>query len=232
MPVTLAESGIYASLAFMIAIAAMIVGSVRLQGSSIAIDPLFAAAASCGFFVLIAFIASPMVTEQPLAGILILDNALFGYLLPAAFAFAAAAWTRSYLAQPLMERIYGVTAILGGLAYVLVEVRRGFAGPDLFSSDVDASELYAYSAAILLYGIALLALGFRLRSRDLRLAALGIVTIAICKVFLVDMSGLEGLLRALSFIGLGASLVAIGLAYQHILRRGATAAPAEIASAG
>jgi uncharacterized membrane protein len=34
------------------------------------------------------------------------------------------------------------------------------------------------------------------------------------------MSGLEGLLRALSFIGLGGSLVAIGLAYQRVLRRG------------
>jgi uncharacterized membrane protein len=46
--------------------------------------------------------------------------------------------------------------------------------------------------------------------------SLGIVTIAICKAFLGHMSGLEGLLRALSFI---ASLVTIGLAYQRLLRR-------------
>lgn len=224
VPITLAESGIYASLAFILAIAVMIAGSVRWQGRSVPVDPLVATLAACGFFAIVAFIASPAMTNQPLAGVLILDNALLGYLLPAALAFAAATWARAHLRRPLIARAYGITAILGALAYVVTEIRRAFVGPDLFSADVGASELYAYSAGILLYGVALLALGFRVRSRDLRLASLGIVTIAICKAFLVDMSGLEGLLRALSFIGLGGSLVAIGLAYQSLLRRGSEAA--------
>ncbi|CAD5260862.1 conserved membrane hypothetical protein [Bosea sp. 62] len=224
VPITLAESGIYAALGFMLAIAMMIAGSVRWLGRSVPVDPLAATLAACGFFAGVAFIACPVVTDQPLAGVLILDNALVGYLLPAAFAFAASAWARAHLGRPLIARAYGVAAILGALAYVVTEVRRTFVGPDLFSADVGAGELYAYSAAILLYGVALLALGFRAGSRDLRLASLGIVTIAICKAFLVDMSGLEGLLRALSFIGLGASLVAIGLAYQRLLRRGTSAA--------
>jgi len=227
VPITLAESGIYASFAFTLAIGVMIAGAVRWQGRSVQIDPLVATLASCGFFAVAAFIASPAMTDQPLAGIPILDNALLGYLLPAALAFAAAAWSQAYLRRPLIVRIYGIAAILGALAYVVTEVRRAFVGADLFGTDVSAGELYAYSAAILFYGVALLALGFRVRSRDLRLASLGIVTIAICKAFLVDMSGLEGLLRALSFIGLGGSLVAIGLAYQRVLRRGTeTATPA------
>lgn len=227
VPITLAESGIYASLAFMLAVTLMIAGSIRWQGRDVPVAPLVTTLAACGFFAGVAFIASPVMTDQPLAGVLILDNALLGYLLPAALAFAAAAWSRAHLRQPLIARIYGIAAILGALAYVVTEVRRAFVGADLFSADISAGELYAYSAAILLYGVALLALGFRVRSRDLRLASLGIVTIAICKAFLVDMSGLEGLLRALSFIGLGGSLVAIGLAYQRVLRRGTeTAKPA------
>lgn len=164
-------------------------------------------------------IASPALTDEPLAGVLILDNALVGYLVPPALAFAAAASARAHLHRLLIARVYGVGAILGALAYVVTEVRRSFVGPDLFGADVGSGELYAYSAAILFYGVALLALGFRARSRDLRLASLGIVTIAICKASLIDMSGLEGLLRALSFIGLGGSLIAIGLAYQRVLRR-------------
>lgn len=224
VPITLAESGIYASLAFILAIAVMIAGSVRWRGRDVPLDPLVAALAACGFFLAVAVIASPALTDQPLAGILILDNALLGYLLPAALALAAAAWARAHLARSLIARIYGMAAILGALAYVVTEVRRAFVGADLFSTDVSAGELYAYSAALLLYGVALLALGFRVGSRDLRLASLGIVTLAICKAFLVDMSGLEGLLRALSFIGLGGSLVAIGLAYQRVLRRGTEAA--------
>jgi uncharacterized membrane protein len=220
VPITLAESGIYAALIIMLAIVVMIAGSVRWLGRSVPVDPLMATLAACGVFAGLAVITSPALTDQPLAGVLILDNALVGYLLPATLSFAAAAWARAHLRRPLIARVYGVAAILGALAYVVTEVRRAFVGPDLFGADVGSGELYAYSAAILLYGVALLALGFRARSRDLRLASLGIVTTAICKAFLIDMSGLEGLLQALSFIGLGGSLVAIGLAYQRVLRRG------------
>jgi uncharacterized membrane protein len=44
-----------------------------------------------------------------------------------------------------------------------------------------------------------------------------LVLIAVVKAFLIDMSNLEGILRALSFIGLGAVLIGIGLFYQRIL---------------
>ncbi|HEV7258042.1 MAG TPA: DUF2339 domain-containing protein [Bosea sp. (in: a-proteobacteria)] len=219
VPITLAESGVYASLGFLAAIALMIAGSISLSDRDITIDPLSAAVASCALFAVLALVASPFATNQPLSGILLLDNALVGYLAPSALAFAAAAWAREYLSRPIVERVFGATAITGALTYVLVEVRRAFVGPELLGHGVGSTELYAYSAAILLYGVALLTAGFRLNSKDLRLASLGIVTIAVSKAFLVDMSGLEGLLRALSFIGLGSSLVAIGVAYQRLLRR-------------
>ena len=48
---------------------------------------------------------------------------------------------------------------------------------------------------------------------------LGIVAAVVAKVFLIDTAGLTGALRARSFIGLGGVLVAIGLAYQTVLRR-------------
>lgn len=224
-PVTLAEAGCYAAVGFLAAIAVMVAGSVGLAGRRLHVAPEWVALASGALFALLpGLIANPLVTEVPLAGRFVLDNAAVGYLLPALLAFAAARWAREYLAGALARRIFGASAIIGGLAYLLIEVRRGFVGPDLLVEAGSASELYAYSAALLLYGVALLALGFRLQSKDLRLASLGVVTIAICKAFLVDMSGLEGLLRALSFIGLGASLVAIGQAYQRLLRREASQA--------
>jgi len=43
------------------------------------------------------------------------------------------------------------------------------------------------------------------------------VFISVGKAFLIDMSHLEGVLRALSFIGLGVVLIGIGLFYQRIL---------------
>ncbi|WP_292544933.1 DUF2339 domain-containing protein, partial [Mesorhizobium sp.] len=49
--------------------------------------------------------------------------------------------------------------------------------------------------------------------------------VAVMKVFLFDMSELEGVLRALSFIGLGAVLIGIGLFYQRLLTRAARDKP-------
>jgi uncharacterized membrane protein len=45
------------------------------------------------------------------------------------------------------------------------------------------------------------------------LAGVGLV---VAKVFLSDMAELEGVLRALSFIGLGGALVGIGYAYRRL----------------
>jgi uncharacterized membrane protein len=45
------------------------------------------------------------------------------------------------------------------------------------------------------------------------LAGIGLV---IAKVFLSDMAELEGVLRALSFLGLGGVLIAIGYAYRRL----------------
>jgi uncharacterized membrane protein len=78
-------------------------------------------------------------------------------------------------------------------------------------------ETYSYSVVWLLLGVLLLVIGSRFDSKSIRLASAGLVLIAVVKVFLIDMSNLEGFLRALSFIGLGAVLIGIGLFYQKIL---------------
>ena len=70
-------------------------------------------------------------------------------------------------------------------------------------------------------GVALLVAGVTLRSQVLRIASAALISIAVAKVFLFDMSELEGVLRALSFIGLGAVLIGIGLFYQRLLTRAA-----------
>ena len=51
------------------------------------------------------------------------------------------------------------------------------------------------------------------------LASAAVIALTILKAFLVDMSTLTGVYRALSFIGLGLVLVAIGWFYQRVLFR-------------
>jgi uncharacterized membrane protein len=79
------------------------------------------------------------------------------------------------------------------------------------------AEQYTYSAVWLVFGVALLAAGIFLRSLPLRAASAAVVVLTVLKVFLVDMSDLTGIYRALSFLGLGAVLIGIGWFYQRLL---------------
>jgi uncharacterized membrane protein len=86
-----------------------------------------------------------------------------------------------------------------------------------WTNPASEAENYAYSAVWLALGIVLLAIGLWRASRELRVASGFFVVAAVLKVFLYDLAQLEGILRALSFIGLGAVLVGIGLVYQKLI---------------
>ncbi|WP_410768634.1 DUF2339 domain-containing protein [Endobacterium cereale] len=144
---------------------------------------------------------------------------LLGYLMPAlAYAFVA------YLARERRPMPYVLMlAISGGVlgfAWATLSVRRFWQGENIADwKGFLASETYTYSVVWLLIGIVLLVLGSRFNQRSLRLASAALVLVAVLKVFLIDMSNLEGILRALSFMGLGAVLIGIGLFYQRILMK-------------
>ena len=76
-----------------------------------------------------------------------------------------------------------------------------------------------------MFGVALLGIGLVFHSQRARLASAVVIALTILKAFLVDMSTLSGVYRALSFMCLGLVLVAIGWLYQRILFRRQAAAP-------
>ncbi|MFD2261680.1 DUF2339 domain-containing protein [Lacibacterium aquatile] len=126
-------------------------------------------------------------------------------------------WERS--GHGIAAKLSGTFSLALLFVWITLEVRRAFSGPDLSAADMADAEFYAYSAVWLLFGLGLLGAGLWRRVKALRLGGLVLVTLAVAKVFLLDMSALEGLMRALSFMGLGAALVGIGYAYQRIARR-------------
>jgi uncharacterized membrane protein len=69
----------------------------------------------------------------------------------------------------------------------------------------------------LLFAFLLLAAGLWRKQAGLRYGALAVLLIAVAKVFISDMAGLQGLYRVASFLGLGLSLVAIGWIYQQFV---------------
>jgi len=74
---------------------------------------------------------------------------------------------------------------------------------------------FSYSAIWLVYGAGLMTVGFRNRSAFVRWQALVLIAITIAKVFLFDVSELRQGYRILSFIALGAVLMAISYIYHR-----------------
>jgi uncharacterized membrane protein len=140
---------------------------------------------------------------------------LLGYGLPAVLAIMLALIART--TRPLSYRIAATaTAVTLALFYLTLEVKRLFHGPVLGGAISDA-EQYTYSTVWLAFGIALLAVGFFLRSQPARLTALAVIALTVAKVFIVDTASISGIYRALSVIGLGVVLLGIGWVYQHVL---------------
>ncbi len=74
---------------------------------------------------------------------------------------------------------------------------------------------FSYSAFFMLFGAALLSLGFWRRSPFLRWQALVLLAISIGKVFVFDVNELSRGFRIISFLGLGALLLAVSFVYQR-----------------
>jgi uncharacterized membrane protein len=117
-------------------------------------------------------------------------------------------------------------ALVFALAYVSLEIRRLYHGQNLIEGLTGDAEQYTYSIAWLAFGVVLLGIGFLVNSERARFASAAVIGLTILKAFAIDMSTLTGVYRALSFIGLGLVLVAIGWLYQKILFRRRTPPPA------
>ncbi len=164
-------------------------------------------------------VLNPLFTDESTGGIPVFNLLFLAYLLP-----AVAAGALAYYARDKRPRWYSaMLALIGALlafAYATLSVRRFFKGEFIgLWSGMEQIETYSYSALWLLLGVVLLVVGVRFGSYVLRVASAALIAIAVLKVFLFDMSELEGVLRALSFIGLGAVLIGIGLFYQRLLSR-------------
>ncbi len=167
----------------------------------------------------LAVINNPFFSFEDVVGGAVFNSLLLAYAVPAVLA-GVLAW-QSRRSRPLWYQRLALALAFGlQFLYMVLEIRRLFQGPaiDLFRTTSEG-ELWAYSAALLVVGIALLAVGLVRNIRMARLASAGYIIAAVVKVFLFDLANLEGVMQALSFIGLGLTLVGIGLAYQRLLVR-------------
>jgi uncharacterized membrane protein len=160
---------------------------------------------------------TPIVWPTNVGGVLI-NLLLLAYAMPAVLALLlshAVAGRR----HPAYANTIAAGALVLALTYVTFEIRRLYHGPVLTRGDTSGAEQYSYSIAWLAFGVILLGIGIVFNSQRARLASAAVIALTILKAFLIDMSTLTGVYRALSFMCLGLVLVAIGWLYQRILFR-------------
>ena len=122
-------------------------------------------------------------------------------------ALAAFALLRLLRARPTAGHATEVAAFGAAITGALL---LGLAGYDLTARDFVSGSWLA-AAIVMLFG------GMRLSDKALRLAGLVALTVTTLKVFLIDAAELEGILRILSFLALGAALIGIGKLYSKVL---------------
>ena len=171
-------------------------------------------------------------TLHLLAGAVLIANPLFTgdrvgewhILNLLALSYGAPALLAALFAFSLRKQ--GLTAIANGAGVLVLlllfvnltlEIRHLFQGSQIAFGRTGDLEWYSYSLGWLLYAGLLLAAALATRIPALRYASLVIVLVTVGKVFLFDMAALTGLYRALSFIGLGGTLVGIGYLYQRFV---------------
>jgi uncharacterized membrane protein len=166
---------------------------------------------------------NPMIWPENVGGT-VFNLLLLGYALPAVLALLLSYAVAGHRPAGYANTIAAGALVLA-LAYVTFEIRRLYHGPVLTRGETTGAEQYTYSIVWLMFGVALLGIGVVVNSQRARLASAAVIGLTILKAFLIDMSTLTGVYRALSFMCLGIVLVAIGWLYQRILFRRRAAPP-------
>lgn len=141
------------------------------------------------------------------------NDLLLALAIPALI-YATIAWLAPH--RPALRTITRVLAAGFAFAWVTLEIRHAFhAKVSLFSTSTEM-EWYLYSVAWLAFAGTALAIGLIRGNQWVRRVGLIGIGLVVGKVFLSDMAELDGVLRALSFLGLGGALVGLGYAYRRM----------------
>lgn len=212
----LAEWGAYVSawlvlgLGVMAAFKRWLITSLELSGRILAALGIFTALfGPC-------LIANPLWEHHSVGATPIFNSLLFVYGLPAILMFVMAASNLSG-GNAILAKAAGVSGLILLFVLLTLEIRQAYHGAELWNGATPSSENYAYSAAWVLFGTALLIVGILKSYPVFRYASLSVMLLAVAKVFLYDMGNLPGIYRVLSFLVVGAFLIFLAFLYQKFV---------------
>ncbi|GGO72168.1 DUF2339 domain-containing protein [Bowmanella pacifica] len=124
--------------------------------------------------------------------------------------------SRQHLSGKAAE-VAGWGSGLLAMLFINGQIRQFWQGSDIqiWQMTTDA-EHYSYSLIWLILASTLVAFAYRLSRPVWQSVGFGLMLLVILKVFILDMANLQGLFRALSFIGLGLCLVLLGWLFQRL----------------
>lgn len=160
---------------------------------------------------------NPFLTGEQIGASLIFNQLTFAYLVSAVLYAVLALTSRGKRPTVYTYSAASLSFVLFA-TWVTLTIRHAFHPGGLDIGRTQDAELYTYSIVWLAIGLLVLIAGIWSGLRPVRLLSGAILIGVIAKVFLIDMANLTGVLRALSFIGLGIVLIGIGLVYQRLLR--------------
>jgi uncharacterized membrane protein len=107
---------------------------------------------------------------------------------------------------------------LGAASFIFVsfQIRHLWQGSASLELNTSAGELYTYSVVWLVMAVAAMLFAGIRQQQNLYRGGLVMLSVVILKIFLVDMSDLDGLLRVASFMGLGLALLGISFLHQKL----------------
>jgi len=162
-----------------------------------------------GSYATAALLHNPWWSHGPVGTTPVFNLLLLAYGLPVIMALLVARYHEPRFLRPALALAGG-----GTLLFVALEIRHLWQGGKLsLILATGDGELYTYSVVGLLLAIAAILTGTRWRVPDLYKSGLALLACVIAKIFLIDMSGLDGMWRVASFMGLGLAL--LGLAWLH-----------------
>ena len=114
-----------------------------------------------------------------------------------------------------LPRLYLVVAGIAAVYLPSIAIVAAFGGD---SSEPGQTAQVLLSAFWAITGLAALVVGLLRDERLLRFGALALLGLAVAKVFVYDLSELDSIYRAISFVALGLLLLGAAFAYQRIRR--------------
>jgi uncharacterized membrane protein len=159
---------------------------------------------------------NPLWHEQAVGGLPVVN-----LLIPIFGLVPVGIWLLAKIAPDMVTRFVRILQICAMILVTLfsyASLRQIFHGTFLISPGTGDVEDILRSIIAIALAIGFLLWGIRRKQRDWRIASLILMIAAVGKVFLLDASGLQGLMRIGSFVALGFSLIGLGWLYSRQLR--------------